>query len=48
MTSPTADYIASSEMPYGYFNRDYVHNNDRGKQIIGRVLQHYFSMAKML
>ena len=42
MTVPTADYIANSGKPHDFFNRDYIHNNDRGKQIIGRVLQQYF------
>lgn len=45
MTAPTADYIANSGKPHDFFNRDYVHNNDRGKQIIGRVLQQYFLTA---
>jgi len=45
MTVPTADYIAASGKPHDFFNRDHVHNNDRGKQIIGRVLQRYFLTA---
>ena len=42
---PTADAIAASRKPHGWFNRDYVHNNDRGKQLIGRVLQRHFQAA---
>lgn len=45
MTVPTADAIAASRKPHGWFNRDFIHNNDRGKQIIGRVLQRYFQTA---
>jgi len=46
MTVPMADYIAVSGMPHGYFNRDSIHNNDRGKQIIARILQKYFRKGK--
>jgi hypothetical protein len=42
MTVPMADYIAVSGEPHNYFNRDFIHNNDRGKQIIARILQKYF------
>ena len=45
LTVPTADAIAASRKPHDWFNRDYVHNNDRGKQLIGRVLQRYFQQA---
>ena len=45
ITVPTMDYLAQSGKPHDYFNRDYVHNNDRGKQIIGRTLQRYFQTA---
>ena len=45
LTVPTADAIAASRKPHGWFNRDYVHNNDRGKQLIGRVLQRHFQDA---
>ena len=45
MTTPTADALATSCKPHGWFNRDEIHNNDRGKQIIGRVLQRYFRTA---
>ncbi|MEI8352532.1 MAG: SGNH/GDSL hydrolase family protein, partial [bacterium] len=46
MTVPTADYMAKSGKPHNFFNRDFIHNNDRGKQIIGRVLQRYFLTAR--
>ncbi len=45
MTVPTANAIAGSGRPHDWFNRDVVHNNDRGKQLIGRVLQRYFQSA---
>ena len=45
LTVPTVDYVARSRTPHGFFNRDAVHNNDRGKQIIGRTLQRYFQTA---
>ena len=44
MTSPCHDYLASAGDID--FNRDWVHNNDYGKQIIGRVLREYFLTAK--
>ncbi len=46
ITVPTNDYIADSGKPLNYFNRDRVHSNDRGKQIIGRVLAAYLATAK--
>ncbi len=46
ITAPTADYVARSRKPHGYFNRDTIHCNDRGKQIIGRVMREYFLTAK--
>ncbi|MFA6931976.1 MAG: SGNH/GDSL hydrolase family protein, partial [Lentisphaeria bacterium] len=45
MTVPTADYLARSGKPIGWFNRDSVHNNDRGKQILGRTLQKYLKIS---
>jgi hypothetical protein len=48
MTVPTGDYIANSEKPHGFFNRDYIHNNDRGKQIIGRILSSCFLTASKI
>ncbi len=46
LTGPTADAVACSCKPYGWFNRDPIHNNDRGKQLIGRVLQRFFLRAR--
>lgn len=44
LTAPCHDYLAAAA---GHdFNRDGVHNNDRGKQIIGRVLREYFRAAR--
>jgi hypothetical protein len=36
-------YIKDSPMAMGYFKRDPVHANERGFQILGRVLEKYFS-----
>lgn len=46
MTTPCFEYINASGKPLNYFNRDIVHNNDYGKQLIGRVLQCYFQTAR--
>jgi len=44
MTTPGNDYLAvAGEID---FNRDGVHSNDNGKQIIGRILHRYFLTAK--
>jgi hypothetical protein len=42
LTTPCVEYFGNARQPAGYFNRDAVHNNDRGKQIIGRILRAYF------
>ncbi|OQA76712.1 MAG: hypothetical protein BWY31_04615 [Lentisphaerae bacterium ADurb.Bin242] len=44
MTTGPCDYIAASRNPLDYFRRDAVHNNDRGKQLIGRNLVEYFKL----
>ena len=44
LTAPCADYLAKSGKPIGWFNRDLIHNNDRGKQLIGRFMQAYFRL----
>ena len=36
-------YIRDSRWAMGAFKRDRVHANDRGKQILGRLLEAYFS-----
>ena len=46
LTPLCADYLASSGKPLGWFNRDLIHNNDRGKQAIGRILQFHFRLLK--
>lgn len=46
LTPLCADYLASSGKPLGWFNRDTIHNNDRGKQVIGRILQSCFRLLK--
>ncbi len=38
-----AGYMAKTDIPMEYFYRDPVHANDRGKQIIGRAMNRYFS-----
>ncbi|MFA7158557.1 MAG: SGNH/GDSL hydrolase family protein [Kiritimatiellia bacterium] len=44
LTAPCHDYLSAAG---NYdFNRDGVHNNDRGKQVIGRVLREYFRAAR--
>ena len=42
MTSPWWSYIQESGKTYGWFMGDSVHANDRGCQIIGRLLQFWF------
>ena len=36
-------YILSAGQPYTWFQRDPVHANVRGKQVLGRILEAYFS-----
>jgi len=36
-------YVRQSQWAMGAFKRDRVHANDRGKQILGRLLEKYFS-----
>lgn len=36
------NYLAASPRPPEYFHRDFIHSNDRGKQILGRILTRYF------
>ena len=42
MTAPWWQFILDSGCSYGYFQRDRVHANERGQQIIGRLLERYF------
>jgi hypothetical protein len=43
MATPWHKYLAASDKPFMWFHRDRVHANDRGKQILGRLLERYFS-----
>ena len=43
MTGPWGRYIRDSEHAMGSFKRDRIHANDRGKQILGRILEAYFA-----
>ena len=43
MTGPWWRYIQQSGKTYGWFQRDRVHANERGFQILGRILETFFS-----
>ena len=43
MTAPWGQYIRSSDKHRGWFMRDPVHANQRGFQILGRILEIYFN-----
>jgi lysophospholipase L1-like esterase len=43
MTVAWGDYIGASSMAMGWFKRDPVHGNERGFQILGRILEKYFA-----
>ena len=36
------NYLGQSGKAWQWFNRDRVHGNDRGKQIVGRIIESYF------
>jgi lysophospholipase L1-like esterase len=42
MTGPWWRYVQDSGKDYGWFQRDRVHANDRGFQILGRILEKFF------
>ncbi len=46
MTGPWWNYIENSGKTYGWFQGDAVHANARGCQIIGRLLETWFSQQK--
>lgn len=46
MKKPWNDYLGNSEKPYMYFHRDRVHAEDRGKQVLARILERYFEPKK--
>jgi lysophospholipase L1-like esterase len=43
MTGLWGRYILDSKWTCGSFMRDGIHANDRGKQILGRILEAYFA-----
>ncbi|HEY3321446.1 MAG TPA: SGNH/GDSL hydrolase family protein [Planctomycetota bacterium] len=43
MTGPWGQYIRESTRTMGWFKRDPIHANERGSQILGRILEKYFS-----
>jgi len=43
MTGPWGRYIRESRHALGSFKRDPVHANDRGKQVLGHILDAYFA-----
>ncbi|MCX7047841.1 MAG: SGNH/GDSL hydrolase family protein [Candidatus Sumerlaeota bacterium] len=43
MTGTWWKYVQDSGKDYGWFKRDGVHANDRGFQILGRILEKYFT-----
>jgi len=46
MTGPWGRYIRESDKARGWFMRDPVHANERGFQILGRILEKYFAPKK--
>ena len=36
-------YLLDSKYPCGSFQRDPIHANWRGKQVLGRILEKYFA-----
>jgi len=43
MATPWHRYLAQSGKPKGWFHRDRVHANDRGKQVLARLLEAFFT-----
>ena len=43
MTGPWWRYVQQSGRDYGWFQRDRVHANERGFQILGRLLEQFFA-----
>ncbi|MBN2640567.1 MAG: SGNH/GDSL hydrolase family protein [Victivallales bacterium] len=43
MQTPWHEYLGASKKPWQWFHRDRVHANDRGKQILGRMLTAYLA-----
>ncbi len=40
------EYLAGCGQPLGWYQRDFVHANARGKQILGRVMEQFFAPEK--
>ncbi len=40
------DYLGDSGKPWEWFHRDRVHANDRGKQVVARILERYFDSSR--
>jgi len=36
-------YLAASCVPPGWFHRDEIHANDRGKQVLARIMEQFFA-----
>jgi hypothetical protein len=43
MTGPWGTYLREADKARGWFMRDPVHANERGQQILGRILERYFA-----
>ena len=43
MTGPWWQYVQDSGKTYGWFRGDAVHANERGTQILARILERYFA-----
>ena len=43
MTGPLGSFIEKSQMARGAFMRDVVHANDRGKAVLGELLNRWFA-----
>ncbi len=43
MARITMDYFSDLRKPGGWFHRDRIHANDRGKQVLARILERYFA-----
>ncbi len=41
MATPWCQYLAASGKPFEWFHRDVVHADDRGKQVLARILEVY-------
>lgn len=43
MATPWSHYLATSAKPFEWFNRDYIHADNRGRQVFARILDVYFT-----